>query len=274
MARMRSGRMTNSPAQLAAEQGKPTTHAGAPLGVVAAGALLQLRGIGLQLGTKEVLYGLDLAVARGEMHVLLGANGAGKTSLAHLVMGCEGYAPSVGEILFEGKCINALPIHERARLGMTLAWQEPARFEGISVGAYLTLGAVAGDPAHHLEAVGLEPSEYLHRPVDKALSGGERKRIELAAVLALRPRLAILDEPSAGIDLLSMDDIVRRIAAMRTAGMTVLLITHQEELALHADCASQLCGGRIVASGTPAEVTENYRARRCLRCDGETCNHA
>jgi Fe-S cluster assembly ATP-binding protein len=235
---------------------------------------LELRGIALRLGAKEVLRGLDLVAARGEMHVLLGANGSGKTSLAHLVMGCDGYAPSAGEILFESKCINALPIHERARMGITLAWQEPARFEGISVHAYLALGAGSGDPAHHLEAVGLSPSEYLHRPVDKALSGGERKRIELAAVLAMRPRLAILDEPSAGIDLLSMDDIVRLIGAMRTAGMTVLLITHQEELALHADHASQLCGGRIVASGSPLEVTENYRARRCRRCDGETCIHA
>jgi len=266
--------MTNSPAQLAPEQGKLAAHIGARTGVPAASGLLGLRGIGLRLGAKEVLCGLDLAVARGEMHVLLGANGSGKTSLAHLVMGCEGYAPSAGEILFEGRCINALPIHKRARLGITLAWQEPARFEGISVRAYLALGAVAGDPAHQLEAVGLEPSEYLHRPVDKALSGGERKRIELAAVLAMRPRLAILDEPSAGIDLLSMDDIVRLIGAMRVAGMTVLLITHQEELALHADRASQLCGGRIVASGTPVEVTENYRARRCRRCDGETCDHA
>jgi Fe-S cluster assembly ATP-binding protein len=234
---------------------------------------LELRGIALHLGAKELLRGLDFAVVRGEMHVLLGANGSGKTSLAHLVMGCDGYAPSAGEVLFEGKCINALPIHERARLGITLAWQEPARFEGISVRAYLALGAGAGDPAHHLEAVGLPPSEYLDRPVDKALSGGERKRIELAAVLAFRPRLAILDEPSAGIDLLSMDDIVRLIGAMRAAGVTVLLITHQEGLALDADRASQLCGGRIVASGTPLEVTENYRARRCWRCDGEICGH-
>jgi Fe-S cluster assembly ATP-binding protein len=271
---MRSGPMTNSPAQRVAEQGKPTTHAGAPLAAAAAGRLLELRGIGLRLGEKEVLCALDLAVARGQMHVLLGANGSGKTSLAHLVMGCEGYAPSSGKIVFDGKDIGALPIHERARLGIALAWQEPARFEGLSVGAYLALGAVAGDPGLHLEAVGLQPSEYLQRPLDKALSGGERKRIELAAVLALRPRLAILDEPSAGIDLLSMDDIVRLIGALRATGMTVLLITHQEELALHADRASQLCGGRIVASGTPAEVTENYRARRCRRCDGETCNHA
>jgi Fe-S cluster assembly ATP-binding protein len=266
--------MMNSPAQLAAEQGNRGSDVGARAGVPAAGALLELRGIGLRLGVKEVLCGLSLAIAQGEMHVLLGANGSGKSSLAQLIMGCDGYAPSTGDILFEGRCINALPIHERARLGITLAWQEPARFEGISVRAYLALRAGAGDPAHHLEAVGLQPSEYLHRAVDKTLSGGERKRIELASVLALRPRLAILDEPSAGIDLLSMDDIVRLIGAMRVAGMTVLLITHQEELALHADRASQLCGGRIVASGTPVDVTENYRARRCRRCDGETCNHA
>jgi Fe-S cluster assembly ATP-binding protein len=274
MAHRRSGPTMNSPALLPAEQSKPASNIDASAGLAAADRLLELRGIGLRLGAREVLRGLDLAVAEGEMHVLLGANGSGKSSLAYLIMGCEGYTPGVGEVLFEGKCINALPIHERARLGITLAWQEPARFEGISVGSYLTLGKDAADPGQHLEAVGLQSSEYLHRPLDKTLSGGERKRIELAAILAMRPRLAILDEPSAGIDLLSMDQIVRLIEAMRTARTTVLLITHQEELALHADHASQLCGGRIVATGTAAAVTENYRARLCRRCDGVACSYA
>jgi Fe-S cluster assembly ATP-binding protein len=236
-------------------------------------ALLDLRAITLRLGTKEVLRDLNLSVASGEMHVLLGANGSGKSTLAHLIMGCDGYAPSAGQILFDGGSINALPIHERARLGITLAWQEPARFEGISVATYLTLGGRATDPARHLEAVGLSAPEYLHRALDRTLSGGERKRIELAAVLAMRPRLAILDEPTAGIDMLSMKDIFRLIEAMRGGGMTVLLITHQEELALHADRASQLCGGQIVASGTPSEIARNYRRRPCRRCDAQAYGH-
>jgi Fe-S cluster assembly ATP-binding protein len=119
----------------------------------------------------------------------------------------------------------------------------------------------------------LRPAAYLRRALDKTLSGGERKRIELAGVLARRPRLAILDEPTAGIDLLSMEDVVALIDALRQDGAAVLLITHQESVAQHADRASQLCGGRIVRTGAPESVIEHYKTRECERCDGVTCRH-
>jgi Fe-S cluster assembly ATP-binding protein len=236
-------------------------------------ALLELSGIDLSLGGRRLLDGIDLAVATGELHVLLGANGAGKSSLAYVVMGCAGYPPAAGRIRFAGEDITELPIHERARRGLALAWQEPVRFEGLSVGGYLGIGAHDGDAAGCLREVGLAPADYLDRPLDKTLSGGERKRIELAGVLALRPRLAILDEPGAGIDFLSQDEIGRVIQALKRQG-AVLLITHQEALAAGADRATQLCGGRVVCQGDPAAVIENYKARRCTRCNGETCHGA
>jgi Fe-S cluster assembly ATP-binding protein len=233
--------------------------------------LLEVTGLSLALGGHRLLDRVDLDVAAGELHALLGANGAGKSSLAYAVMGCAGYQPATGYVRFAGEDITALPIHERARRGLALAWQEPVRFEGLSVADYLAIGAEAGDAARCLREVGLAPADYLARPLDKTLSGGERKRIELAGILALKPRLAILDEPGAGIDFLSQDEISRVILALTRQG-AVLLITHQEALASGADRATQLCGGRVVCQGKPAAVIENYKARRCRRCDGETCH--
>jgi Fe-S cluster assembly ATP-binding protein len=234
--------------------------------------LMRMSGLRLELQGKRILDGLDLELAAGEIHGLLGANGSGKTSLAYAIMGCEGYRPDAGEIVFDGRRIDDLPMHERARLGITLAWQEPARFEGLAIRDYLRVGNPETDVERCLKRVGLDPDEYAARAVDKTLSGGERKRVELAAVLSMQPKLAILDEPTAGIDLLSMDALLAVIEALRAAGSTVLLITHQAEVAAHADRASQLCGGRIVCQGDTAKVLEHYRKRVCKRCDGKTCH--
>ncbi len=238
----------------------------------AATSLLRLAGLHLAIQGKTILDGLDLELVPGEIHGLLGANGSGKSSLAYTIMGCEGYRPDAGEIVFDGRRIDGLPLHERARLGITLAWQEPARFEGLAVRDYLRIAGQGVPVNEALWRVGLDPDEYAGRAVDKTLSGGERKRVELAAVLAMQPRLALLDEPTAGIDLLSLDALVELIEALKGAGSTVLLITHQAEVAAHADRASQLCGGRIVCQGETARVLEHYRKRSCRRCDGETCH--
>jgi Fe-S cluster assembly ATP-binding protein len=233
--------------------------------------MLRLKDIAYAVEGKTILSGLSLSIASGEVHALLGTNGTGKSTLAYLVMGCGRYKPTSGEILFDGKVINDLKIHERAKLGMTMAWQEPVRFEGISVRDYLALGQKDPDPSQYLEMVGLSPELYLGRMVDKCLSGGERKRIELASVLALHPKLAILDEPDSGIDMLSTQDIVNVINAFKEHGSSVLLITHREEIVIIADKASQICNGKVVCSGSPAQVAEYYKARKCLICDGETC---
>lgn len=235
-------------------------------------ALLAVNALSYEVRDKKILDGLTLGLAAGEIHALLGSNGTGKSTLAYLIMGCAGYAPSAGEIRFQDQVINMLPLHQRAQLGITMTWQEPARFEGLRVEDYLTLGSARdSDPANSLRRVGLQPELYLERAVDKTLSGGERKRIELASVLALQPRLAILDEPDSGIDMLSTQEIIDVIQAMKTLGAAVLLITHRQEIARVADRASYLCGGRIVATGDPVTVAEQYRTRRCLACDGEVC---
>ncbi len=234
-------------------------------------SLLDIKDLGFEAGDKSILEGFSLSLERGEVHALLGTNGTGKSTLAYLIMGCEGYRPASGDIIFDGNVINDLKLNERAKLGITMAWQEPVRFEGISVRDYLTLKDKHSDPSYYLEMVGLSPALYLHRMVDKSLSGGERKRIELASILALSPKLAILDEPDSGIDMLSTQDIINVISAFKQNEASVLLITHREEISLIADKASQLCGGKIICSGHPAKVAEYYKSRKCLVCDGEVC---
>lgn len=235
--------------------------------------LLDIHHLTFEVDRHAILDRLDLAVQAGEIHALLGANGSGKSTLASVLMGCEGYVPSDGTVRFKGTDLLSLKMHERARLGMTLAWQEPARFEGVTVREYLTLGKQDCRPEPALRQVGLDPDRYLNRRVDKALSGGERHRIELASVLSLKPHLAILDEPAAGIDMLSINHIIDIIRALKEAGGSVLLITHQEDVALIADRASQLCAGRIIFSGSPRDTVDHFRGRTCVRCDGEVCNY-
>jgi len=239
-------------------------------------SLLEIKDLVYEADAKRssrILDGLSFSVEEREIHALLGTNGTGKSTLAYLIMGCEGYRPASGDILFEGNALGLRPIHERARLGITMAWQEPVRFEGITVNDYLTLRKKDADPSAFLALAGLNPAHYGLRMVDRALSGGERKRVELASILVLQPKLAILDEPDSGIDMLSTKDIINVITAFKRNGSSVLLITHREEIAMIADRSSQLCNGRIICSGDPAKVAEHYKARHCDVCSERECHY-
>jgi Fe-S cluster assembly ATP-binding protein len=227
--------------------------------------LLQIKHLILRRDDCEILRGVDLSLSAGQVHALLGLNGSGKSSLAYTIMGCDGYTPSSGQILFEGTNLAGISITERARLGITLAWQEPARFEGIPVGKYVGLGADGKGrqlAVEALEAVALSAGVYGYRAADSSLSGGERKRVELAAVYAMRPKLAILDEPDSGIDVISLTEIEKLIRGLASAGSAVLLITHREELLSTANQASLICAGRIQFTGDPVNA-RRYYSQRC-----------
>ena len=153
-------------------------------------SILNIEALTLKRNEREILRDVNLKIYPGEVHALLGLNGSGKSSLAYTIMGCDGYAPDAGRIVFDGTDLNGLSITQRARLGITLAWQEPARFEGIPVGKYVELGT---NPPNRekviaaLDAVALPVKVYGYRAADRTLSGGERKRVELAAVYAHAP---------------------------------------------------------------------------------------
>jgi Fe-S cluster assembly ATP-binding protein len=233
--------------------------------------MLTVKNIDLKKGDKEIIKDVSFEIHDGEIFGILGANGAGKSSLAHALMGSPEYQPDRGAIYFDGVEITRKSMDERARMGITLSWQEPARFEGLSVPDYVLLGSASQERAladEYLERLRLLPSEYRQRQVDKSLSGGERKKIELASVLAMRPRLAIMDEPDSGVDMLSQDAVIGMIYEIRDYGGSVLLITHDEEVVKIADRVALMCSGLAFQVGKPREIVEYYR-RRCRSCPGK-----
>ncbi len=228
-------------------------------------SILHIEKLSLTRSGFRILSEVDLELWPGKIHALLGLNGSGKSSLAYTLMGCEGYKPDSGHIWMQGKDVTHASISERARLGLTLAWQEPVRIEGIPIGKYVGLGAPEPNRdqvVQALEAVALPAKTYGYRSVDSSLSGGERKRVELAAVYAMHPKVAILDEPDSGIDAMSIGEIQNLIQRMAGEGTAVLLITHRPELVAIADTASLMCLGSLVYTGGP-EDTGDYYVQRC-----------
>jgi Fe-S cluster assembly ATP-binding protein len=227
--------------------------------------MLAVENLQLKLNGNSIINGLDLQVGEAEIHGILGENGTGKTTVANLIMGTNNYKPTGGRILFEGEDIAGLSVSQRARRGITLAWQEPARVEGLTVRDYLGLSAGNAQVEPYLLMVGLEPGQYLDRDIDATLSGGERKRIEMASVLAMRPKLAILDEPDSGIDIVALPLILNSIMEMNRQGSSVLLITHSEKVTGIAHRVSILCAGKIIRTGTPLESSQWFK-NNCLTC--------
>jgi len=230
--------------------------------------MLRIQDLTLKRADGTILRKINLTVRAGEIYGILGPNGAGKSSLAYAIMGCNGYQSNQGKIIFKGQEITSLSIWQRAKLGITLTWQEPARFEGITVEDYLLLGMKEKNQVEVEEAlqkVLLEPEVYLKRKVDNTLSGGERKRIELAAIFTMRPQLAILDEPDSGIDILALDKIIEFIYELRERETTVILITHQADVAKIAERAALIGEGYLVKEGSSQDVVEYFK-NKCLPC--------
>ena len=140
--------------------------------------ILKIEDLRLNLGGKEIIDGLNIEIWDGQIHAIVGPNGAGKSTLASTIMGLDGYRDYTGNIFFQNKNIDDFSIYERASLGITMGWQEPARYEGLSVKKFILAAAKDKDSIQKsLEIVGMDPSEYMDRSVDKSLSGGERKKI-------------------------------------------------------------------------------------------------
>ncbi|MBD3367331.1 MAG: ATP-binding cassette domain-containing protein [Candidatus Eisenbacteria bacterium] len=230
--------------------------------------ILEARDLRLDLGGKRILDGLSVEFWEGHVHAIVGPNGAGKSTLAATIMGLHGYREHDGDVLLDGRSIRGATVDERARKGITLAWQEPARYEGLSVRDFVLAGVSedGGDLDELLELVGLEPDRYRERAVDRTLSGGERKRIELASILAMRPRVVLMDEPDSGIDVEALNRIFEAIGSLRERGATVLLITHSLTVLKQADHAFLMCCGRVIRKGAVSKI-EQYFGEKCIPCD-------
>jgi len=229
-------------------------------------ALLETDDLSLTLDGTRILRGLSLRFDAGRTYAVVGPNGAGKSTLANTLMGLDGYRDFTGDIRFEGTSLRGLGVDERARRGMTLGWQEPARFEGLSVSSFLAAGGKYGNLNDALEQVGLKPQAYLDRAVDKTLSGGERKRIELASILAMQPTFVLLDEPDSGIDIASIEKIFDALHVLKAGGTTVALITHSLSVLRQAEYCFLMCCGKLVDEGEVDRIAY-YFEHNCIPCD-------
>ena len=208
--------------------------------------------------TKRIIDDVSLTIEDDKFIVITGPNGGGRSTLAKLIMGIE--KPTSGTILFNGTDITDMDIDERARLGMGYAFQQPARFKGMKVKKLLEIAAGERLPMmscnQYLSKVGLCSADFLTREVDKSLSGGEVKRIEIATILARDPKLAIYDEPEAGIDLWSFDRLTETFRDIHKAqgGRSIVIISHQERIIQLADQVILMGNGKLEAMGTLEEI--------------------
>lgn len=201
--------------------------------------------------TRRILSDVSLDFPDGTVTVITGHNGSGKSTLVKLIMGID--KPASGRIIFNGEDVTDASVTERAQKGFTIAFQQPVRFKGITVRDLLDAACrkkcTTGEACKFLYTVGLCAKDYIDRPVDGTLSGGELKRIELATALAKGGEVFLLDEPEAGIDLWSFDELVGVFDKLRDK--TVIIVSHQNKILQAAD--------RIVVLNSAAEPVVGTR---------------
>lgn len=206
---------------------------------------------------KEIIKDLDMEIQDGKFVVITGPNGSGKSTTAKLIMGIE--KATSGRIFLDGEDITEKSITERANLGISFAFQQPVRFKGVRVIDLLRMASkknlTVSDACKYLSEVGLCAKDYINREINSGLSGGELKRIEIASVIARESKLAVFDEPEAGIDLWSFNNLIQVFERMRkkTNG-SILVISHQERILNIADEIVVIADGKISKHGTRDEI--------------------
>ena len=205
---------------------------------------------------KEILKDVSLTIEDGFV-AITGPNGGGKSTLAKIIAGI--YTPTSGQILLDGEDITSLSITERAKRGISFAFQQPVRFKGLTVNDLITLAAgkpiSVGEACAYLSEVGLCARDYINREINASLSGGEMKRIEIAMILARGTKLSVFDEPEAGIDLWSFNNLIKVFEKMNeTINGSIVIISHQERILNIADKIIVIANGRVDKIGTRDEI--------------------
>ncbi|MBQ2237522.1 MAG: ATP-binding cassette domain-containing protein [Clostridia bacterium] len=219
-------------------------------------------------GRKEILKNINLKIDEG-FNVITGPNGGGKSTLAKIIAGI--ITPTEGKIYLDGEDITELSITERAKKGISFAFQQPVRFKGITVHDLISLASgkdiSINEACDYLSQVGLCARDYINREVNASLSGGELKRIEIATVLARGTKVSLFDEPEAGIDLWSFNNLIKVFEKMRnTLGGSILIISHQERILNIADKVIVVANGNIKAEGTKDEILPELLGATASAC--------
>ena len=235
--------------------------------------MLELKNISFTRNNKKILNNINLTLDNDKFYVITGPNGSGKSTLAKIIMGLE--KPDTGKIYLNGEDITNKTISERAKLGLGYAFQQPVQFKGITVYDLLKLSTnkkelTKKEACNILSKVGLCAMEYVDREVNKSLSGGELKRIEIATVMAKKPYLAIFDEPEAGIDLWSFQNLTEVFKEIsNNSNNTTLVISHQERILNIADEIIIISKGEIEDQGAKEKLFDQImNPKKC--CKGVT----
>lgn len=223
--------------------------------------MLELRnvsfGVSQDSKQKDILKNISLTLEDNKFTVITGPNGGGKSTLAKVIAGIE--KPTEGHIFWDGEDITDLSVTERAKLGISYAFQQPVRFKGITVFDLIQLAAGTRmsieEACRYLSEVGLCARDYVRREVNASLSGGELKRIEIATVMARNTKMTVFDEPEAGIDLWSFQKLISVFEKMHESNHgSILIISHQERILNIADEIIMIADGQLVARGSREEI--------------------
>ena len=240
--------------------------------------MLELKNISLSVedeftgnGQKEILRDVSLTIETGKLVVVTGPNGGGKSTMAKMIAGI--LKPNQGQILLDGEDVTDLDITQRATRGISFAFQQPVRFKGITVRDLINLasGREISDceACGYLKEVGLCARDYIDREVNASLSGGEIKRIEIATVMARKTKLTIFDEPEAGIDLWSFNNLIDVFKNLRKEiNGSMLIISHQERILDIADEIIVIADGKVMARGKKEEALPELLREDCQYCVG------
>lgn len=220
---------------------------------------------------KDILKHINLEIDDKKFVVVTGPNGSGKSTLAKIIMGIQ--KPTAGKIYLDGTDITDMSITERAKLGVGFAFQQPVKFKGLTVKDLIEISAGGSvdisTACNYLSDVGLCAREYINRPLDDKLSGGELKRIEIAMLEARNSRLSIFDEPEAGIDLWSFNNLIGVFKRIQQKNMNTLIISHQERIIEIADEVILLVNGEIKKIDSPNVILKEINTvGACKRIEG------
>ena len=232
--------------------------------------LLEVSGLHVSAGEKEILHGVDLTVGKDETHVLMGPNGTGKSTLGYAITGNPEYTVTAGKIVFDGEDITRLPVNERAKKGIFLSFQNPLEVPGVTLSAFIrsALEQKTGKRirlwdfkkklAETMQLLAMDAS-YAERDLNVGFSGGEKKKAEILQLLLLNPSLAILDETDSGLDVDAVRTVSKGIEEyQKSKDGALLIITHSTRIleSLHVDKTHVLVDGRLVAEGDGSLVDE------------------
>lgn len=234
--------------------------------------MLELKNISFIRDNKKILNNINIKIDTGKFIAITGPNGSGKSTLAKIIMGIE--TPDEGQVIFDGIDITKMSIEKRANLGIGFAFQQPVRFKGITVFDLIKLSTKKEinkkEACEILAAVGLCAKEYVDREVNALLSGGELKRIEIASVVARKSKLTIFDEPEAGIDLWSFNNLIDIFENMqKEINGSILIISHQERILNKADKVILMKDGKVEKIGNKKDVINiSSSTPKCCKLKG------